>query len=160
MKEPHMSDATAENEPGRSVLFLNGPNLNMLGVREPDTYGSTTLREVEETVAKTAAEHGLTARFVQSNHEGVLIDAIQAARTECGAIVINPAGFTHTSVAIRDALAAVALPTVELHITNVHRREAFRHHSHISAVADALIVGAGTHGYVLATLHAAHLLSR
>ncbi|MEO3751862.1 type II 3-dehydroquinate dehydratase [Streptomyces sp. B6B3] len=155
-----MSDRTAGSEAGRTVLFLNGPNLNLLGTREPDRYGSTTLSQVQETATKTAAEHDLTPRFVQSNHEGVLIDAIHAARTECGAIVINPAGLTHTSVALRDALAAVALPTVELHITNVHRREEFRHHSHISAVADALIVGAGTHGYVLATLHVAHLLSR
>ncbi|MES4908157.1 type II 3-dehydroquinate dehydratase [Streptomyces sp. NPDC000395] len=158
MKELHMFDATTENAAGRTILFLNGPNLNLLGVREPDKYGSTTLREVEETVAKTLSAHGLTARFVQSNHEGVLVDAIHAARTECGAIVINPAAFTHTSVALRDAIAAVALPTIELHITNVHKREEFRHHSYISAVADAVIVGAGTHGYVLAALHVAHLL--
>ncbi|MFE2427467.1 type II 3-dehydroquinate dehydratase [Streptomyces sp. NPDC059373] len=111
-----MFDATAENDPGRTVLFLNGPNLNLLGVREPDKYGSTTLREVEETVTRTLTEHGLTARFVQSNHEGVLVDAIHAAHTECDAIVINPAAFTHTSVALRDAIAAVALPTVEVHI--------------------------------------------
>lgn len=155
-----MTNAVPQSDPGRTVLFVNGPNLNLLGTREPAKYGSTTLREVEATVTKIAAEHGLTARFVQSNHEGVLVDAIQAARSECAAIVINPAAFTHTSVALRDALAAVALPTVELHITNVHRREEFRHHSYISAVADALIVGAGTHGYALATLHVAHLLSR
>jgi 3-dehydroquinate dehydratase-2 len=153
-----MTDATPENDPGRTVLFVNGPNLNLLGVREPDTYGSTTLREVEESVTRTLAEHGLTVRFVQSNHEGVLVDAIQAARTECAAIVINPAAFTHTSVALRDAIAAVALPTVELHITNVHQREEFRHHSYISAVADTVIVGAGTHGYLLASLQVAHLL--
>lgn len=153
-----MLDATTENDPRRTVLFLNGPNLNLLGVREPEKYGSTTLGEVEETVAKTLSTHGLTPRFVQSNHEGVLVDAIHAARIECGAIVINPAAFTHTSVALRDAIAAVALPTVELHITNVHRREEFRHHSYISAVADAVIVGAGTHGYILAALHATHLL--
>jgi 3-dehydroquinate dehydratase-2 len=144
----------------RRLLLVNGPNLNLLGTREPALYGSETLDDVVELVMYTADEFGYAVRAVQSNHEGVLIDAIHAARTECGAIVINPAGLTHTSVALRDALAAVALPTVELHITNVHRREEFRHHSHISAVADAVIVGAGTHGYVLATLHAAHLLSR
>jgi 3-dehydroquinate dehydratase-2 len=141
------------------VLFLNGPNLNLLGTREPDTYGTTTLAALEVMINEEAAQHGMSARFVQSNHEGVLIDAIHAARTECSAIVINPAGFTSTSVALRDALAAVRLPTVEVHITNVHRREAFRHHSYISAVADALIVGAGVHGYALATRHVAHLLA-
>lgn len=141
------------------MLLLNGPNLNLLGVREPDTYGTTTLADVEEAVAKTAAEHGLDVRAVQSNHEGDLIDALHKARTECSAIIFNPAGFSHTSVALRDAIAAVALPTLEVHITNVHQREAFRHHSYISAVADAVIAGAGTHGYILATLHVAHLLA-
>jgi 3-dehydroquinate dehydratase-2 len=139
------------------VLVLNGPNLNLLGVREPDKYGATTLAEVEQQVFTTAAEHGLTVRFAQSNHEGVLIDAIHAARGECVAIVINPAGLTHTSVALRDAIAAVELPTIEVHITNIHRREEFRHHSYISAVADAVIVGAGTNGYLLAIAHIAHM---
>jgi 3-dehydroquinate dehydratase II len=139
------------------VLVLNGPNLNLLGVREPDKYGATTLAEVEELLSTTAAEHGLTVRFVQSNHEGVLIDAIHAARGECVAIVLNPAGLTHTSVALRDAIAAVELPTIEVHITNIHRREEFRHHSYISAVADAVIVGAGTNGYLLAITHIAHM---
>lgn len=141
----------------RTILVVNGPNLNLLGVREPDKYGTTTLADVEKQVSETAAEHGLTARFAQSNHEGVLLDAIHAARTDCAGIVINPAGLSHTSVALRDALAAVALPTVEVHITNVHQREEFRHHSFVSAVADAVIAGAGTHGYVLATLHLAQL---
>jgi 3-dehydroquinate dehydratase-2 len=139
------------------VLVLNGPNLNLLGVREPDEYGATTLAEVEELLSTTAAEHGLTVRFVQSNHEGALIDAIHAARSECVAIVINPAGLTHTSVALQDAIAAVELPTIEVHITNIHRREEFRHHSYISAVADAVIVGAGTNGYLLAIAHIAHM---
>jgi 3-dehydroquinate dehydratase-2 len=139
------------------VLVLNGPNLNLLGVREPDKYGATTLAEVEQQMSTTAAEHGLTVRFAQSNHEGVLIDAIHAARGECVAIVLNPAGLTHTSVALRDAIAAVELPTIEVHITNIHRREEFRHHSYISAVADAVIAGAGTNGYLLAIAHIAHM---
>jgi 3-dehydroquinate dehydratase-2 len=139
------------------VLVLNGPNLNLLGVREPDKYGATTLAEVEQQLSTTAAEHSLTVRFAQSNHEGVLIDAIHAARGECVAIVLNPAGLTHTSVALRDAIAAVELPTIEVHITNIHRREEFRHHSYISAVADAVIVGAGTNGYLLAIAHIAHM---
>lgn len=141
------------------VLFLNGPNLNLLGIREPDKYGTTTLADLEVMITKEAAQHGLSARFLQSNHEGVLIDAIHAARTECSAIVINPAGFTGTSVALQDAFVAVRLPLIEVHITNVYRREAFRQHSYISPVADALIVGAGVHGYVLATRHIAHLLA-
>jgi 3-dehydroquinate dehydratase-2 len=142
-----------------TVLVVNGPNLNLLGTREPEKYGTTTLATVEDMISKEAAQHELNVRFVQSNHEGVLIDAIHAAGTDCRAIVINPAGFTSTSIALQDALAAVRLPTVEVHITNVHKREAFRHHSYVSAVADALIVGAGVHGYELAIRHVAHLLA-
>lgn len=143
----------------RTVLLLNGPNLNLLGVREPSKYGTATLADVEELVAKTAAEYGLDVRCRQSNSEGTLIDALHAARADCHAVIINPAGLSHTSVALRDAVAAVALPTVEVHITNIHQRESFRHHSYVSAVADAVIVGAGVHGYVLAVHHVAHLLA-
>jgi 3-dehydroquinate dehydratase-2 len=144
--------------PALPVLVLNGPNLNMLGVREPQRYGRTSIADLEAQVHASAAELGLSVRFTQSNHEGALVDAIQEARTECAAIIINPAAYTHTSVAIRDALLVAELPTVELHITNVHVREEFRHHSYVSPVADAVIVGAGTHGYHLALAHVAHLL--
>lgn len=142
----------------RPVLVLNGPNLNLLGLREPERYGHTTFAELEEQVRTSATDLGLELTWTQSNHEGALVDAIQAARAECAAIIINPAAYTHTSVALRDALLVAELPTVELHITNVHAREEFRHHSFISPVADAVIVGAGVHGYTLALIHVARLL--
>lgn len=142
----------------RTILVVNGPNLNLLGTREPDTYGATTLADIEQEVRDAAKHHGLTCRFVQRNGEGTLIDAIHEARGDCAAIVINAGAYTHTSVALRDAIAAVALPTIEVHISNVHKREEFRHHSYLSAVSDAVIVGAGTHGYVLAVDHIARLL--
>jgi 3-dehydroquinate dehydratase-2 len=142
----------------RPVLVLNGPNLNMLGLREPQRYGHTILADLEGQVHATAVELGLSARLVQSNHEGALVDAIQEARTDCAAIIINPAAYTHTSVAIRDALLVAELPTVEVHITNVHTREQFRHNSYVSPVVDAVIVGAGVHGYRLALTHVVHLL--
>ncbi len=132
------------------ILLLNGPNLNLLGTREPEIYGGETLQDVERKVTAAAATHGLAVEFLQSNHEGVLIDAIHEARGNADAIIINPGGLTHTSVALRDALSGVEMPVVEVHISNIHRREEFRHHSYISAVAEASIVGAGTHGYVLA----------
>ena len=144
---------------GRTLLVVNGPNLNLLGTREPETYGTTVLADVERTAEAAARRHGYECRLVQSNHEGALVDAIQAAREDCVGIVINAAAYTHTSVALRDAIAAVELPTIEVHISNVHAREEFRHHSYLSAVCDALIVGAGVHGYVLAIDHLAHLLS-
>lgn len=140
------------------VLVLNGPNLNLLGLREPEIYGSATLADVEALCHATAEEHGLRADFRQSNHEGVLIDAVQEARTAHRGIVINPAGYSHTSVALRDALAAAELPVVEVHLSNIHRREPFRHHSHVSGVADAVLCGAGPHGYALALTHLARLL--
>ncbi|MDT3395740.1 type II 3-dehydroquinate dehydratase [Streptomyces sp. B1866] len=142
------------------VLVLNGPNLNLLGQREPAVYGSGTLADVAELCRTTAAPLGLRIDFRQSNHEGVLIDAVHQARTAHRGIVINPGGYTHTSVALRDALAAAALPVVEVHLTNVHRREPFRHRSLVSGVADAVICGAGAHGYALALTHLAHLCHR
>ncbi|MCI9887358.1 type II 3-dehydroquinate dehydratase [Micrococcales bacterium 31B] len=129
------------------LLLVNGPNLNLLGVREPDKYGTETLASVEAMVAAHATNRGLAVDAVQSNHEGVLLDAIHAARTTHAGVVINPGAFTHTSVALRDALLGVALPVVEVHISNVHAREAFRHHSYISDMAVAVIAGAGTQGY-------------
>ncbi|MFE2019790.1 type II 3-dehydroquinate dehydratase [Streptomyces sp. NPDC059499] len=153
-----MSNHAADTPHGAPVLVLNGPNLGLLGPREPAVYGTGTLADVEELCRRTAQDHGLRADCRQSNHEGVLIDAVHEARTAHRGIVINPAGYSHTSVALRDALAAVELPVVEVHLSNIHRREAFRHHSYVSAVADAVICGAGAHGYAMALAHLAQLL--
>ncbi|MFD7325858.1 type II 3-dehydroquinate dehydratase [Streptomyces sp. NPDC059875] len=139
------------------VLVLNGPNLNLLGLREPAIYGTDTLDAIERLCHDTGERLGLRVDVRQSNHEGVLIDTVQEARTTHRGIVINPAGYSHTSVALRDALAAVGLPVVEVHLSNIHRREAFRHHSYVSGVADAVICGAGAHGYALALTHLAQL---
>ncbi|WP_028812133.1 type II 3-dehydroquinate dehydratase [Streptomyces flavidovirens] len=142
------------------VLVLNGPNLNLLGLREPELYGSATLADVESLCRDVAARHGLDVDFRQSNHEGELIDAVQEARTGAAAVVVNAAGYTHTSVALRDALATVDAPVVEVHITNIHQREPYRHRSYVAEVADAMICGAGVHGYALALTHVAHLLGK
>ena len=133
------------------ILLLNGPNLNLLGTREPEVYGRETLADVEAMVTAVATARGGSIACLQSNHEGVLIDRIHAARLDgtC-AIVINPGGLTHTSVALRDALAGVALPFFEVHVSNVHRREAFRHHSYLSDLASGVIVGFGVRGYTMA----------
>ena len=141
------------------LLLVNGPNLNLLGTREPDVYGSDTLADVEALVTSTAAEAGLEVRAVQSNHEGVLIDAIHAARDDCAGIVINPGAFTHTSIALRDALLAADLPIAEVHLSNVHRREPFRHHSYVSDIASCVVVGAGIHGYAFAVQQLARVLA-
>ncbi|MDY6054984.1 type II 3-dehydroquinate dehydratase [Micrococcus sp.] len=141
------------------LLVLNGPNLNLLGTREPETYGSQTLEDVRALTEAAAAERRLTVDFRQSNHEGDLVDWIQQARTSHAGILINPAAYTHTSVAIRDALAAVDVPIVEVHLSNIHRREPFRHHSHVSAVADVVIAGAGATGYALGVAWLAERLS-
>lgn len=141
-----------------TLLILNGPNLNLLGTREPGIYGTATLDDVAELATAAAESHGFTADCIQSNHEGDLIDAIQAARGSAVGIVINAGAYTHTSVALRDALASVALPAVEVHISNVHKREEFRHHSFLSAVVDAVIVGAGVQGYELAVSYLAKTL--
>jgi 3-dehydroquinate dehydratase II len=131
-----------------SILLLNGPNLNLLGTREPHIYGADTLADVERRFVDDATALGLKAECFQSNHEGALIDRIHAARLDgTQAIVINPGGLTHTSVSLRDALAGVALPVVEVHISNVHKREEFRHHSYISGIADGVIAGLGVQGY-------------
>jgi 3-dehydroquinate dehydratase-2 len=139
----------------RRLLLVNGPNLNMLGTRQPEIYGSTTLAQIEQRVAELAAGFGFEVRAVQSNHEGELVDAIQAARQDCAGIIINPAAYSHTSVAIRDALSAAELPVVEVHLSNIHTREAFRHHSYVSAVAQVVIAGAGPAGYEYAVRYLA-----
>ena len=132
------------------VLVLNGPNLNLLGKRQPHIYGSETLADVERDCAALAADLGVEIRFLQSNAEGQIIDWIHAAREVAVGIVINPAAYTHTSVAILDALNAFDGPVIEVHISNVHKRESFRHHSYVSLRADGVIAGCGTEGYRLA----------
>lgn len=133
------------------ILVLHGPNLNLLGTREPAVYGSQTLSGIDDDLRALAQARGAQLACFQSNHEGALIDRVHAAaRESVDAIVINPGAFTHTSVALRDALAGVAIPFVEVHLSNVHRREAFRHHSYFSDLADGVIVGLGAAGYRLA----------
>jgi 3-dehydroquinate dehydratase II len=147
-----------------SVLILNGPNLNLLGTRKPEVYGTTTLADVEKLCTDAAAKLGLDVDFKQSNHEGQLIDWIHetGAAVKAGesiGAVFNPGAFTHTSVALHDAIEGASLPLIECHISNVHKREEFRHHSFISPVASGIIVGFGVHGYVLA-IHGLHQLSQ
>jgi 3-dehydroquinate dehydratase-2 len=132
-----------------SILILHGPNLNLLGKREPDVYGTTTLDDINQMLSQTAATLDASVTPFQSNHEGALVDAIHAARGQHQGILINPAAYTHTSVAIRDAIAAVALPTVEVHLSNVYKRESFRHHSYIAPVAIGQISGFGAESYRL-----------
>ena len=132
------------------ILCLNGPNLNLLGQREPAVYGKTTLKEIEANVRKRADELGATAEFRQSNLEGELVGWIQEARNKFDVIVLNAAGYTHTSVALRDAITAVGIPTIEVHMSNVHAREKFRHRSLIAPVCVGQIVGFGANSYVLA----------
>ena len=134
----------------RRLLIVNGPNLNLLGTREPEIYGSATLADAERLAADAPAESGFEVRAVQSNHEGVLIDAIHDAREDCAGIVINPGGLTHTSVVLRDALSGVALPVAEVHISDVRTRESFRHHSYVADVAVVHVIGEGVHGYATA----------
>ena len=142
----------------RLVTVLNGPNLNLLGRRQPEIYGHETLADVEAACRALATELGLTLQFRQSNHEGELIDWIHAARDEAAGIVINPAAFTHTSVALLEALNAFDGPVIEVHISNVHKREAFRHLSYVSLRADGVIAGLGTEGYGLALRRVATLI--
>ena len=142
----------------RLVYVLNGPNLNLLGKRQPHIYGHETLADVEASVRELANELNLEIRFHQSNREYEIIDWIHEARETAAGIVINPAAFTHTSVAILDALNAFDAPVLEVHISNVHKREAFRHHSFVSARADGVIAGFGVQGYLLALRRIAHLI--
>lgn len=131
------------------ILVLHGPNLNLLGKREPDVYGTLTLDDINRALEKRASELGITVSCVQSNHEGVLVDQIQSATGQYDGIVINPAAYTHTSVAIRDAIAAVALPVVEVHLSNIHKREEFRTRSYTAPVAIGQISGFGADSYLL-----------
>lgn len=142
----------------QNILILNGPNLNLLGAREPDIYGAQTLKDVEAACAALAGELSLTVDFRQSNDEGALVTWIQEARGTASGIIINPAAYTHTSVAILDALNMYDGAVIEVHISNIHKREAFRHHSYVSARADGVIAGCGTNGYLLALRQMAHRL--
>ena len=142
------------------LLVLHGPNLNLLGTREPEVYGRTTLAEVDQKLLDRAAQAGAELKTFQSNHEGALIVRIHAARGDTDFIVINPAAFTHTSVALRDALIGVDIPFIEVHLSNVHRREAFRHTSYFSDVALGVICGLGWQGYLYAVDHALAQLNR
>jgi 3-dehydroquinate dehydratase-2 len=140
------------------VTLLNGPNLNLLGLRQPEIYGHETLDDVASRTADLAEELGLRLRALQSNHEGQLVDWIQEARGTSAGIIINPGAYSHTSVAILDALNAYEGPVLEVHISNIHKREAFRHHSYVSHRADGVIAGFGTEGYLLALRRMASLL--
>jgi 3-dehydroquinate dehydratase-2 len=143
------------------ILVLHGPNLNLLGTREPGVYGTQTLEQIDADLARLATVAGVTLSSFQSNHEGALIDRVQAARTDgSDFIIINPAALTHTSVGLRDALAAVELPFSEVHLSNIHQREAFRHHSYFSELAVGVICGLGADGYRLALDHAIHRAKR
>ncbi|WP_439525583.1 type II 3-dehydroquinate dehydratase [Roseovarius mucosus] len=133
-----------------ALLFLNGPNLNLLGTRQPEVYGHTTLADIETMCQDAARQRGVTHAFFQSNHEGALLDQIHAARGTYDGIILNAGAYTHTSVALMDAISSVAIPTIELHLSNVHAREAFRHQSYIARVAVGVICGFGAQGYVLA----------
>ena len=143
----------------QTIYVLNGPNLNSLGTREPEKYGHSTLADVERLCHDTAGRFGLTVEFRQSNHEGVLVDWFhEAKQKQVAGIVINPAGYSHTSVAILDAISAVGIPTIEVHITNIHQRDAFRHHSYISKAAKGVICGFGIEGYALGITGLASLI--
>ena len=135
---------------GKPILILNGPNLNMLGIREPHIYGSTTLAEIQKNCEAFAAGNGATVDFRQSNHEGVLVDAIQQARETASAIIFNPAGYSFTSVALYDALKTFEGPILEVHISNIHARDEMHRHSKLSAAVTGVICGLGPHGYILA----------
>jgi 3-dehydroquinate dehydratase-2 len=134
----------------KHILVIHGPNLNMLGRREPDTYGYTTLADIDAELKKLGMQLGLKVSTFQSNQEGIIVDTIQKAAGNLAGLVINPAAYTHTSIAIRDALILLAVPIIEVHISNIHRREPFRHHSYMADVATGQIIGLGVNGYYLA----------
>ncbi|MEP9395581.1 MULTISPECIES: type II 3-dehydroquinate dehydratase [Gordonia] len=145
-----MSTDAAPDATPLPILLLNGPNLNTLGLRQPEIYGADTLADVVDLAERTAAELGYGLRAAQTNHEGEMIDWIHEARGNVSGIVINPAGWTHTSVALADALVIPEVPVMEVHISNVHKREAFRHHSYVSPIAAGIVVGYGIRGYEFA----------
>ncbi|HTY55252.1 MAG TPA: type II 3-dehydroquinate dehydratase [Candidatus Binataceae bacterium] len=140
------------------ILVIHGPNLNLLGEREPEIYGRTTLADIDDQLRKLGDDLGVTVETFQSNSEGAIVDRIQQARGEIGALIINPAAYTHTSVAIRDAVQAIAVPVIEVHLSNVYRREPFRHHSTLADIAHGRIMGFGADSYLLALRAGANLL--
>ena len=144
----------------KPVYILNGPNLNLLGQRQPEIYGGETLADVVQACTDLAGSLGLTVKPLQSNHEGQLVDWIQEARLNGSAIILNPGAYSHTAVAILDALNTFDGPVIEVHISNIHKREAFRHHSFVSSRADGVIAGCGTQGYLLALRRVANLLAK
>lgn len=148
----------ADHLPGKPILVIHGPNLNMLGQREPDHYGCDTLADINQQLSARAAALGLQVTAFQSNHEGAIVDAIQDAVGQAQGVIINPAAYTHTSVAIRDALLLMDVPTIEVHLSNIHKRESFRHHSFIADIATAQITGLGKLGYLLALEALAQLI--
>jgi 3-dehydroquinate dehydratase II len=142
----------------KKILIINGPNLNLLGEREPDIYGKKSLQQIEGEIKELASGVGIEVDFFQSNHEGEIVDRIQEARKDTGCIIINPAAYTHTSVAIRDAIAAVKIPAIEVHLSNIYGREDFRKHSYVSGVAKGQISGFGAFSYILAFQAAIEML--
>ncbi|MBE0553716.1 MAG: type II 3-dehydroquinate dehydratase [Rhodobacteraceae bacterium] len=144
----------------KPIFVLNGPNLNLLGLRQPEIYGRETLEDVASALADLGEELGLAVRALQSNHEGQLVDWIHLARTDAAGIIINPGAYSHTSIAILDALNAYEGPVLEVHISNIHKREAFRHHSYVSGRAEGVIAGFGTEGYLLALRRMASLVGK
>ena len=141
------------------IYILNGPNLNLLGVREPEVYGYATLADIEKMCAVQAASHGLSIVFHQSNREGEIVDQLQEARTSGSAVIINPAGYGHTSVAILDSILALKIPVIEVHLSNIHRRDPFRSHSYVSKGATGIVMGLGAQGYLRAVDAVAEILS-
>lgn len=144
----------------KPIFVLNGPNLNLLGLRQPEIYGRETLEDVASALADLGEELGLAVRALQSNHEGQLVDWIHLARADAAGIIINPGAYSHTSIAILDALNAYEGPVLEVHISNIHKREAFRHHSYVSGRAEGVIAGFGTEGYLLALRRMASLVGK
>jgi 3-dehydroquinate dehydratase II len=140
------------------IYILNGPNLNLLGHREPEVYGYTTLAQIEKMCADQAAKYGLSIVFRQSNHEGEIVDALQEARTSGSAVLINPAGYGHTSIAILDSIQALKIPVIEVHLSNIHKREPYRHLSYVSKGATGIIMGLGAQGYLRAVDAVAEIL--
>ncbi len=141
----------------KKILVLHGPNLNLLGQREPDVYGKTTLEEINQRLIETGKKMDIEIRVFQSNHEGALIDALQDAQAWADGVIFNPAGYTHTSVALRDAIAAIKMPVIEVHLSNVHAREEFRRHSFVSPVCKGTIAGFGWRSYLLALMGLAEI---
>ncbi len=141
-----------------SLLVIHGPNLNLLGSREPEIYGTTTLPLINEQISQRASQLGLNVHCIQTNHEGKIVDLLQEAEHDCKAVILNPAAYTHTSIAIRDAIAAISIPVIEIHLSQISKREPFRHTSLTAPVCTGMISGFGAHGYLLAVEAAALLI--